>query len=317
MIESTHEKGRTRPMRLWIDTDIGSDVDDALTLAYALRHPGIEVVGLSTVFGDVELRTRIAYELLDRAGSPEVPIVTGLGKPLTPGRNGRMFGHEGLGLFDDPNPAPVTGHDVDAEARIATLAEALDRVRPDALLAIGPMTNLGALARAGVALPPLTVMGGKVADVEIPGTLPQIPEWNWWCDPHAVAATLEAGTDTPPRVVPIEVTMQTVLPEAEWARLAAGDALARMLHALCGEWMTALRDRLGSKRPAVHLHDPLAAMAMVDAAVCTFANHRIRIDDAGVTHSDASQGAEVEVAEHVDVARLVDQLMRVWLGETT
>ena len=40
-------------MRIWIDTDLGTDVDDALTLAYVLRHPGFELVGVSTVFGEV------------------------------------------------------------------------------------------------------------------------------------------------------------------------------------------------------------------------------------------------------------------------
>jgi len=304
-------------MRLWIDTDIGSDVDDALTLAYAIRHPGIELVGVSTVFGDVALRTRIAHELLARADAPEVPVVTGLGAPLTFGRKGRMFGHEGLGLFDDPAPEPTAEYDSHADTRIEALAAAIESARPDALLSIGPMTNLGALARAGHPLPPLTIMGGKVADVEIPGTIPQIPEWNWWCDPHAVASVLDAGADTPPRVIPIEVTMRTVLPEAEWRRLAGGDPLAQALAVLCGEWMTALRDRLGSENPAVHLHDPLAAMTLVEPAVCRFGAQRIRIDDAAVTHSGVDGGAEVEVAEDVDVPRLCAHLMDTWMGAGT
>ena len=56
-------------MRLWIDTDVGSDVDDALAIAYALRHPALELVGVSTVFGDVALRGRIASRLLALGGS--------------------------------------------------------------------------------------------------------------------------------------------------------------------------------------------------------------------------------------------------------
>ena len=75
-------------MRIWIDTDLGSDVDDALALAYALRHPELELVGVSTVFGDVSLRTRITRALLEVAGQASVPVVTGLGAPLTPSRKG-------------------------------------------------------------------------------------------------------------------------------------------------------------------------------------------------------------------------------------
>ena len=70
-------------MRIWIDTDIGSDVDDALALAYVVRHPELELAGVSTVFGDTPLRTRIASELLARTGDANAPVVTGLGLPLT------------------------------------------------------------------------------------------------------------------------------------------------------------------------------------------------------------------------------------------
>lgn len=300
-------------MRLWIDTDVGSDVDDALTLGYALRHPGIELVGISTVFGDVALRSEIARALLARADALHVPVVTGLGAPLTPGRAGRMFGHEGIGLLDAPEPIMHTDADPDAEARVEALAAALDETRPDAVLSIGPMTNLGALARAGHVLPPLTVMGGKLTDVELPGTLPQIPEWNWWCDPNAVASVLEAGAATPPRIVPIEVTIDTVLPEEDWSRLATGDALAQVMGVLCAEWIRALRERLGSKQPRVHLHDPLAAMTMLEPDVCDFGPAHVRIDDAGVTHH-VDGGAAVEVAAGVDLAFLRSHLMDTWLG---
>ena len=60
--------------RIWIDTDLGSDVDDALALAFALRHPKLELVGVSTVFGDVELRARMGEELLRLGGAEGVPV---------------------------------------------------------------------------------------------------------------------------------------------------------------------------------------------------------------------------------------------------
>ena len=57
-------------MRVWIDTDVGSDVDDALTIAYVLRHPDLELAGISTVFGDVELRPRNSHH--PRTHRPDV-----------------------------------------------------------------------------------------------------------------------------------------------------------------------------------------------------------------------------------------------------
>ncbi|MEZ4280723.1 MAG: nucleoside hydrolase [Myxococcota bacterium] len=106
--ERAHASGSERSLRIWIDTDIGSDVDDALALAYALRHPELELVGVSTVFGDVALRSQIAQALLAVAGAPSIPVFTGLGAPLAPERVGRMFGHEGLGLLPDPHPVLET-----------------------------------------------------------------------------------------------------------------------------------------------------------------------------------------------------------------
>jgi len=141
-----HEK---QNVKLWIDTDLGTDVDDALALAYALKHPEIALVGVSTVSGDVALRTRMVNELLKIGGHPEVPVVTGLGKPISDGREGVMFGREGIGLLEDPSPRSKTRSDPSPDAQIDALAEALSRSDAEALVAIGPMTNLGALSRAG------------------------------------------------------------------------------------------------------------------------------------------------------------------------
>jgi inosine-uridine nucleoside N-ribohydrolase len=299
-------------MRVWIDTDIGSDVDDALALGYALRHPDIEVVGVSTVFGDVALRTRIAAVLLERAGASQIPVITGLGAPLTPGRDGRMFGHEGIGLLDDPQPRMVTTSDDDPGARIDALAQAVEAARPDALVAIGPLTNVAALSDVGAPLPPLTVMGGKTTDILLPGMIPQVPEWNWYCDPVAVQRVLERA-QTPPRIVPAEVTFKTQLEREDIVELGGGDELAHTLSALCEVWLEALRDRLGSKHPRVALHDPLAVATLVAPEFCSFRECRVRIDGRGGTEHVAG-GARIDVAGDVDNTALRAHLVATWLG---
>ena len=301
-------------MRVWIDTDVGSDVDDALAIAYALRHPAIELVGVSTVFGDVSLRSQIAKRLLALGGQPDVPVVTGRGAPLTPRREGRMFGHEGIGILDDPSPQRVTKEDSEAEARTERLAAALAASSAEAIVAIGPATNLGALARAGRTLPPITFMGGKVEDISLPGMIEAIPEWNWWCDPIAVQDTLECLQPTPPRVIPAEVTFGTRLPAEDIDRLANGDALARQLSVLCEHWIDAQRDRLGNPHPAVLLHDPLAVATLVDPGLASFAERRIRVDPAGHTHKEAD-GTRVAVATATNNDALRAHLLGTWLGD--
>jgi len=301
-------------MRIWLDTDIGSDVDDALTLGYLLRHTGFELAGVSTVFGDVELRTRIAEALLERAGVRGTPVVTGLGKPLTPKRQGILFGHEGDGLLEKPVPRLRTEVEPDGPARREALAGALDAARPDVLLAIGPLTNLGALAEAGVPLPPLAIMGGKLTDVLLEGMVPHISEWNWWCDPLAVQRVLAAPTPAGalPRVVPAEVTFRTQLAAGDVERLGEGDALARALAALCEVWLTAQAEKLGAKRPRVALHDPLTAAVLVEPGLCPFEPRRIEVDEHGAARNGAG-APNVLAATDVDNEALCRHLMEAWV----
>ena len=301
-------------MRLWIDTDIGSDVDDALTLGYALRHAGFDLVGVSTVFGDVALRTRIAERLLEIGGAPEVPVLTGLGVPISPGRKGVMFGHEGLGLFEDPRPVMRVEREEGGEQRIDALGQAVERAAPDVMLAIGPLSNLGALVHAGVALPSLAIMGGKLRDVTLPGMIPQIPEWNWYCDPLAVEAVLAAEAKALPRVVPGEVTFTTYLTADDVERLQEGDALAQALHTLCGHWLDKLSERAGGPKPRVALHDPLTAATLVEPDMCPFEPRSVAIDADNGGTSDTDAAPNLEAATAVDNERLRVHLMSTWMS---
>jgi purine nucleosidase len=300
--------------RVWIDTDLGTDVDDALALAFALRHPGLELVGVSTVFGDVELRTRMIEELLALAEAPGCPLLTGLGKPLTEGRVGLMLGHEGRGLLPHPAPRRRVESDPDAEKRIAALATALEMARPDALVAIGPLTNVGALLRAGARLPRLTIMGGRTTSDAISGSAPGVEEWNWFCDPTAVQILLDGPPQAAglPRVVPAEVTYRTELPEIELRRLADGDALCRALLELSEIWLET-QATLGFPHPSVMLHDPLSVATLSESTLCPMEPARLCISEAGKT-SRLSGEPNTEVARDVDSARLVRLLMATLLG---
>ncbi|HIG01043.1 MAG TPA: nucleoside hydrolase [Myxococcales bacterium] len=299
-------------MRIWIDTDIGSDVDDALTLAYVLGHPGFELVGVSTVFGDVELRCEIAQALLALAGSPEIPVLPGLGAPLTPGRQGLMFGHEGLGILKAPRPRLRSNPEEDREARIARLGQAMQAARPEVVLAIGPLSNLGALVQAGQTLPPLAIMGGKLSDVRLPGMIEGISEWNWFSDAVAAQTVIGAHHATLPRVVPAEVTFRTALAEGDVERLAGGDALAQQLSVLCTHWLKFLSQHPGHEAPRVALHDPLTAAILVNPGLCTFADRRIRLDDRAVAR-DEKGAPNLNAATDVDNQALRDHLMETWL----
>lgn len=300
-------------MKIWIDTDVGSDVDDALTLAYALRHPELELVGVSTVFGDVELRSDIARSLLETGQAATIPVLTGLATPITEGRHGLMFGHEGRGILEGRKPRMRTEETPDAKDRIQKLGDELERARPDVLVAIGPLSNLGALAREGFPLPPLAIMGGKLSDIILEGMIPAIPEWNWFCDPRAVQEILSRDATVLPRIVPAEVTFRTALHADDVAMLATGDALAQQLGILCNEWLSFLRERSGGREPRVALHDPLTAATLVEAGLCPFEDRRVRVDDNAASHPEAGP-PNICAATDVDNDALRLHLLETWLG---
>ncbi len=307
-------------MRIWLDTDIGTDVDDALALGYVLRHPELELVGISTVFGDLALRAAIIAPLLEAAEAPPVPIVTGLSVPLTPGRHGLMFGHEGRTVVDDPQPVLRTEHEpggaAGATERIEELATALHEAAPERIVAIGPLTNLGALAEAGAELPPLTIMGGKFDPDRPSGLSQRRAEWNWYCDPVSVQQVLALGDRLDATVVPAEVTFQTQLVAADINRLGGGDALNRLLAGLCREWLRAQAEDFDLPDPRVALHDPLAAAVLVRPDLCNWTERVITVDQRGTSTvldpaDSGHTGTAIRAAVDVDAAALSADLLTV------
>ncbi len=175
-----------------LDTDIGSDVDDALALGYALMSPEIVLHGITTVYGDTILRARIAKTLSRLAGKPDIPVYAGLELPLFRERPVHWMGHEGRGM--DLDAADTAARKGDAVGFI------VDSVRSSpgrfTIIAIGPLTNIA----AALVVAPDIVQGireiifiGGVARLgdnalEVPAL-----EWNVRCDPEAARVVFRSG----------------------------------------------------------------------------------------------------------------------------
>ena len=131
------------------DTDIGSDIDDAVALAYLLKQPQCELAGITTVTGNTAERAAMA-EIVCRAGSREdIPIHAGLTGPLLHGP-----GQPHVPQFDAVKHLP---HRTDyANTAVDFLRETI-RARPGeiTLLAVGPMTNIAVLFAADPEIPSL------------------------------------------------------------------------------------------------------------------------------------------------------------------
>ena len=243
-----------------IDTDIGDDIDDALALALALRSPELDVLGVSTVFGDVRLRARLARKLLATCGRPEVPVAEGRAIPLAQ-RNRPSGCIQGAAVADDkPLPPLYRG---DATALICETA--LSRPGAVTLIALGPLTNVAAALmaepRLARALAGITLMGSA--------TFPWA-EWNTRNDPEALAIVRRSGV--PLYTIGLNVTLLCTLPAVHLRALASA-AERRPDAALLYRMVTLWQRGHATKRP--QLHDPLTVAAVACPALLTSAPARL------------------------------------------
>ena len=307
----------TRPVLL--DTDLGSDVDDAIALALLLACPELELLAVTTVSGDVSGRARATARLLRAAGRSDVDVCAGARDALArPGR-----------FLSDPIPLEVypSGRAaVSREPAAERIVRAARETKELELIAVGPLTNLAHALALDPDLPKhvarLHVMGGHVRRVAIGERVcePGI-DYNLCSDPEASVMVLGAGFAT--RLVTADVTLQVWLREADLARLTeAKRAVTRALVPLIRLWTPVQRrifvEQMGGTLAddnVAFLHDPLTILATVDESALRF--ERLAIVPtiaAGVmrTHEvseAAGLGAPMEVATAVDAAAAREQML--------
>jgi inosine-uridine nucleoside N-ribohydrolase len=244
-------------VRLWIDTDVGSDPDDAVALLCAASHPRVDLVGVSTVDGDTEWRAEIARNLVD------APVVAG----------------------DEMTAAQV------------------GRTDPDALLAIGPLTNVARLLAARIVPSRLGVMGGLLKPVRHRGAVWEI-EHNFGTAPEAARLVIEHAPGV--LLCPLDVTVR-MRPSTDDLRRMVETAPA--LGPMFDDWVAQVRaEGAPGDEAVVRLHDPLALLALVGEPVVTIERRTLTVDDQGRVHEDPGRGRRVDTVTDANVA---DALARI------
>jgi purine nucleosidase len=302
------------PLELVLDTDIGSDVDDALALALAVRDPRIDLRAVATVSGDTQLRARIARQVLEAAGRTDVPVAAGVATDARPIAASGWPGHEAAALLGDD-----AGRGTSPDGVAALRAEAPGR----ALATVGSQTNLAAALATEPALaeriPRLAVMGGAFAVAHVHGmAVGPREDYNLQLDPAAADRALNAGIPT--LYVPLDVTVQTYLTTAHRDALAAGDELCRLLARMIDVWAPILRRTTRGRLPSDHvaaLHDPLTVACLVDPGFVTLERLPVTVavhDGHARTFVDPAYGREADVVRSVDAAAFADCLVDTLLG---
>ena len=242
--------------RVILDTDIGTDVDDAYALAFLVNSPEVEIEAVTTVWADAGLRGRVARKLLNLLGRSDIPVAVGESLPLNRERPAFLMGHERNGVFDRDEDLPVCDEPAGA------VIESLLRKYPHeiTILVIGPQTNLGKLLSGKPELAGLikefVVMGGLPfygpEEMERFGERPV--DYNLVTDPEA--ARIVFGSGVPITMVGLNVTMPTRIRRSQIELVRKhGSPATDLLYAMTAEWLRVIA------RDETSMHDPLAVTA--------------------------------------------------------
>jgi purine nucleosidase len=289
------------PLSFILDTDIGTDVDDALALAFALRHPDLDLRAVTTVSGDTQRRARIAKKLLLLAGRDDIEVAAGVQCEAPVGRRVE-HGREGEGLIEDGKGLAISERDA-----VTLLIDECSAHHYE-IATVGMQSNIATTLerepRFVGYVPRLTVMGGAFGPVRMLGNeLPQ-GEHNLNSDPGAALRSLNSRFDI--LYVPVDVTMQAWLLSSHVDALRRGDALCVALAQQIDVWTPILRGMGRGTIPDDHvalLHDPLAVACMVDRRFVTSERKKVTValHEGNVrTFTDPAGGWECEIVTSVD-----------------
>lgn len=285
--------------KILLDTDIGGDIDDAVCLAYLLKEPDCDLLGITTVCGEPEKRAAVA-DAICRAAGKTVPIVAGLDTPL-----------QAIPVYPTPDGAAALKHwphgSYQAADAPAFLYEKLQQSPGDiTLIGIGCMTNIAVLLRdypdAATLLKGLYVMNGYFGSQPLPEPL---YNWNSWADPLASRMVFSARV-AQHRVVPLDVTDRLTLAcEQSRTLLQADSHLLKAVQDFGNAWL--------QSSGKLTLHDPLAAACVFHPELCRFERGYVQVETGqescmGGTAFTPSPSGNVEIARDVDRQRFYDIL---------
>jgi inosine-uridine nucleoside N-ribohydrolase len=289
----------TSKHRIIFDTDPG--VDDAMALCFAMAHPQIDLVGITTVFGNVTVQQATVNALyLSELAGRSIPVAQGASMPwIKPGEAPPDFIHGADGLGNLSSRHVVSGGHPDPRGAAQFIVDQA-RAQPGqiTLVPVGPLTNIAAALALEPKLPQLikqvVLMGGAVKEG---GNVSPVAEANIWNDPHAADAVLTAGFDL--TMVGLDVTYRVVVPVSLMETLAAKHAhplTDTVLHAVrFYSQFYATRFPELKARPGCFGHDVLALIALLHPELFGFAHGRIRCVSEGIAQGQTIVNDRLDV----------------------
>jgi inosine-uridine nucleoside N-ribohydrolase len=260
------------PQPVIIDTDIGDDIDDAFALALALKSPELKVIGVTTTFGNTEMRAKLVDRYLKAVGRSDIPVFAG---PATKTDN----------LMTQTAYAKRDPKSAFGDGAGFILTQARDHPGQITLIGIGPLFTVEAAIKrdpgAFRKLKRVVIMGGSIQrgyGLDAQGNpKPPEPEWNILNDPAGLKALLSSGV--PVFMMPLDST-QVPLETSERDKIFAhGSPLTDQLTLLYHEWIGGTPNH----SPTPTLFDPVAVTYTFRPEFCPAKPMHIDVDVKGMT----------------------------------
>jgi len=257
------------PQLVLLDTDIGDDIDDAFALALILRSPELHLLGVTTAFGDTELRARLVDRYLGAVGRTDIPVMAGVQTDAPNHFTQADYAHGG--------PGGKHGDGVDF-----MLKQIQAHPGEITLIAIGPLFNVQEAVKRDAAtfrkLKRVVIMGGSVYrgySGKDDAQTPPAAEWNIKCDPAGLQALL--GVGVPVFMMPLDSTQIHLRLPLLLPIVSHGSPLTDQVTQLYHQWAG---DR---EWPLPTLYDPVAVTYTFRPDLCPATPLRIEVDDQGNT----------------------------------
>ena len=288
------------PEKVILDTDIGDDIDDAFALALLLSSPRVQLLGVTTAWGDTDLRARLVERFLADTGHAGIPIATGPATHAGSTFSQRRYAERG------------------AEQHWPSGADfILDQARrypgQITLVSIAPFTTVAAAIEKDPAtfrkLKRVVIMGGSIhrgyGDLGyLPDHGPQ-PEYNIYSDVHASQSLFSAGV--PLYMMPLDSTQLKLDEVLRGVLFSQGTRTTDALTLLYQQWT----ESTGYATPT--LFDAMAAAYVLDPSLCPTEAMHIRVDDRGDTLVEGG-AANANVCLDSDSDRFFHFYFRAVLG---
>ncbi|MEJ5200697.1 MAG: nucleoside hydrolase [Anaerolineales bacterium] len=246
-----------------VDTDPG--VDDAMMILAALRSPELEVIGVTSVFGNASgyATAQNALRLVELEGNDNIPVARGSDRGLVVEAQmlGTMVhGEDGMGNTNPPLPK---GKWLDISAAQFIAQKVLENPRQVTLLAVGPLTNVALALRLEPRIVELVeqvvIMGGSIG---AGGNISPVAEANIFHDPHAAEIVFSAGL--PLVMVGLDVTLKVIQTRQYLDKIkAANNPAGHLLRSILPCYQR-YHDQAYGMGGDIHTHDPSALAYVLD-----------------------------------------------------